>query len=108
VAIRKLALLGLILVPISAAALAAASMVTVAQQGRAFSTGALEIARDNVVRFSNEDKFTHQIFVDSPSFKFESDEQPPGTTVDIAFSKSGTFEVRCHIHPKMLLHVDVR
>jgi plastocyanin len=48
------------------------------------------------------------IGVQSPSFAFESAEQPPGDTVDVRFTAAGTFEVRCHIHPKMLLHVDAR
>ena len=68
----------------------------------------MKIASGDTVRFDNDDKFLHQIYVAAASFSFESDEQEPGTSVEIHFTKAGTFEVRCHIHPKMLLTVDAR
>jgi plastocyanin len=85
----------------------ASGVMIVSQVSRAFSVGELRIARSDRVRFSNDDKFRHQIYVESESFSFESDEQDPGTIVEINFTKVGYFEVRCHIHPKMLLTVDV-
>jgi plastocyanin len=85
----------------------AASMINVIQNHRAFDTASVKPARGDTVRFVNNDQFRHQIYVDSPSFTFESDEQDPGTNVDILFSKAGVFQVRCHIHPKMLLQVEV-
>ncbi len=92
---------------LAAAALAAAT-VTVSQQNRAFTSRNVQIARGDTVRFTNDDEFTHQIYVNSPSTSFDSDEQNPGETVNIRFPASGTFEVHCHIHPKMLLTVSVR
>jgi plastocyanin len=86
----------------------AAGVALVSQKGRAFSISTLQVARGDVVHFSNDDKFLHQIFVDATSFDYESAEQEPGTSVEIRFPKTGAFEVRCHIHPKMLLQVDVR
>jgi plastocyanin len=87
---------------------AAANVSLVSQNGRKFSLDALQIMGGDVVRFTNDDKFVHQIYVASPSLSYESNEQPPGTNVEISFSTAGTFDVRCHIHPKMLLKVDVR
>ena len=104
--IRSIPVLAATLAALSVAAFAA-GMVTVSQQNRAFSVGGLQIVRGDTIRFSNDDKFRHQIYVESPSFKFESDEQAPGSAVDIAFPRAGLFQVRCHIHPKMLLQVDV-
>lgn len=86
----------------------AAAMVTVPQRGRAFAVSRLDVAQGGVVRFVNEDGFLHQVFVAAPGLSFESDEQAPGTSVDVRFPAAGAFEVRCHIHPKMLLRVDVR
>ncbi len=86
----------------------AAEVTTVSQRGRAFLVQEVEIARGSIVRFTNDDDFTHQIYVNSPSFSYESDEQPPGEAVAVRFPDAGVFEVRCHIHPKMLLRVDVR
>ncbi len=86
----------------------AAEVTTVSQRGRAFLVHDVQIARGDTVHFTNDDDFTHQIYVNSPSFNYESEEQPPGQAVDVRFPNAGVFEVRCHIHPKMLLHVDVR
>ncbi len=98
--------LTLVLVPLMS--LAAANVVSVVQKGRAFSVSTMQVVRGGVVRFVNDDLFLHQVYVDSSSFSFDTDEQEPGTTVEIQFPKAGLFEVRCHIHPKMLLQVEVR
>ena len=58
--------------------------------------------------FTNDDEFLHQIYVDSSLMNFDSDEQPPGQTISVRFPVRGTFPVRCHIHPKMLLTVQVQ
>jgi plastocyanin len=88
-----------------ATALFAAAAHRVVQKGRAFSLSQVTIARGDTVLFSNDDEFLHQIYVDSPNMSFDSDEQPPGQTIQVNFPRSGTFPVRCHIHPKMLLTV---
>lgn len=82
----------------------AADVYEVVQKNRTFSMKELEVARGKVVRFINADEFLHQIYVKSPGFSFESDEQMPGKAIDVKFP-TGTFEVRCRIHPKMLLLV---
>ncbi len=86
----------------------AADSVTVVQQHRAFSIGQVTIGQSSKLQFSNEDDFAHELFVESPSFTFESDEQEPGQTLAITFTARGHFTVRCHIHPKMQLDVDVQ
>ena len=85
----------------------AASPVVVNQIRRAFSVRELQVRRGDVVRFNNTDEFLHQIYISSKTFSFSSKEQGPGEIVDIAFPTSGTFDVRCEIHPKMLLTVTV-
>ena len=86
---------------------AAAGAVLVNQVNRAFSEKSITVARGSVVRFLNADKFLHQVYVTSPTFKFESGEQEPGKSVDVTFSVDGTFAVRCEIHPKMTLMITV-
>lgn len=86
----------------------AGGVALVSQKGRTFTATDLRIARGDIVRFMNEDSFLHQIYVHAPGLNFESDEQEPGASVDIRFPTSGSFEVRCEIHPKMLLNVTVR
>jgi len=85
----------------------AATIHTVSQRNRNFAVPQIAIARGDSIRFTNEDEFLHQIYVDSREMYFDSAEQPPGQTIEVKFPRSGTFPVRCHIHPKMLLTVHV-
>jgi plastocyanin len=87
---------------------ATSQSTTIVQANRAFAISAISIARGETLRFSNEDGFTHQIYIETPQFTFESDEQEPGQTVSVTFPASGHFAVHCHIHPKMHLDVDVQ
>lgn len=93
---------------LGAVSAANAATVQVAQQGRRFSPGEVTIHAGDVVQISNKDEFIHQIYVNSTQMNFDSDEQPPGQSITITFPKGGDFEVRCHIHPKMLLVVHVK
>jgi plastocyanin len=86
----------------------AAEMLVVSQKKRTFNPGEIAIHRGDTLNIVNDDQFTHQIYVDSPSFKFESDESDPGGSVKVTFTEAGTFEVHCHIHPKMQLQVTVQ
>ncbi len=106
--LSRAALMALLASGVLAAGAFAASIVTVSQRDRAFTSRSVQVARGDTVRFANDDEFTHQIYVNSPSTNFESNEQNPGDTVNVRFPASGTFEVHCHIHPKMLLTVFVR
>lgn len=85
----------------------AATIHTVAQKGRNFAVEEIAIAPGDTIRFTNEDEFLHQIYVDSKDLVFDSAEQRPGQTIDVNFPQRGVFAVRCHIHPKMLLRVRV-
>jgi plastocyanin len=95
------------LLPAAFRATAAIGLVVVQQQNRAFSVASLHIVAGAIVRFTNADEFGHQIFVSTPEFSYESDESYPGENVDVRFTTAGTFDVRCHIHPKMHLAVQV-
>ena len=86
---------------------AAAAPVVVNQLHRAFSVREVRIHRGEMVEINNTDEFLHHLYVASPTMTFNSGEQPPGRNVDIQFPVPGTFEVRCEIHPRMLLTVSV-
>lgn len=81
---------------------------TIVQQGRAFRPGEVTINKGEALTFTNNDEFIHQIYVNGNSFNFDSDERAPGQNLTESFTQSGTFEVRCHIHPKMKLVVHVK
>lgn len=98
---------GCVVILLSSVAAFAAAPLMVNQLHRSFSVRELHINRGDVVRFNNVDEFLHQIYIDSPTFKFSSSEQSPGQIVEVAFPVRGTFDVRCQIHPKMSMSVVV-
>ncbi len=90
------------------AVLLAAGVTVVTQRGRAFDASQIEIRAGDTVRFSNRDAFGHQVYVEDAAFTFRSDEQAPGSDLDVRFPVRGVFGVLCEIHPKMHLRVAVR
>jgi plastocyanin len=80
----------------------------VSQKNRAFSLNSLLVNKGDVVQFVNDDEFIHQVYVQSDDFNVDTEESSPGNTISVPFTVSGTFEVHCHIHPKMRLVVTVR
>jgi plastocyanin len=80
----------------------------VVQKDRRFHPGSIAVAKGDTLTFTNDDEFIHQIFVGGPVFSFDTKEKVPGESDTETFTQSGTFEVHCHIHPKMKLVVTVR
>lgn len=103
---KTLAILVLSLVPV--AALAANATHVIIQKDRHFNPSEVTINQGDNLTFTNDDDFIHQIYVKSPNFGFDSAERYPGQFITETFTRQGTFDVRCHIHPKMLLVVHVR
>jgi plastocyanin len=89
-------------------AFAADEAHTIVQKGRTFHPGEVTISRGESLIFTNNDDFIHQIYSQGSGFGFDSDEKNPGENITETFTASGTFEVHCHIHPKMKLVVHVR
>lgn len=82
--------------------------VVVDQVDRAFSRSQVTIKAGDTVRFNNNDEFGHQVYTDGPGFAFDTDETDPGGHVDEKFPTPGHYTVKCHIHPKMRMDVDVK
>ena len=91
-----------------AGAARAADPVTVDQVDRAFSRSQVTIKAGDTIRFDNDDEFGHQVYVAGPGFSFDTDETDPGGHVDEKFTTPGHYTVKCHIHPKMRMDVDVK
>jgi plastocyanin len=104
---RRIAVRAALLIAILPLAALDQSGVVVEQLNRAFTRSSVTILKGSNIRFSNVDEFDHEVYVDSPNFNYDSYEQSPGETAVVTFTSAGTFEVRCHIHPKMHLHVEV-
>lgn len=87
---------------------ASETAIVVSQHNREFSREAVTIPQGEKIRFTNEDEFLHQVYVDTAEFAFDSNEQSPGEDIEVAFTTAGEFEVRCGIHPRMSLKVTVQ
>lgn len=97
-----------VLLLVSSSGMALAESRTIVQKGRRFAPTEVSINRGDSLTFTNEDEFIHQIYVAARNFAFDTDEREPGQNITQRFTESGTFEVRCHIHPKMKLAVSVK
>ena len=86
---------------------AGAEEVEVSQKGKSFQPGELKVKVGDTVVFHNDDEITHNIFSRSENAEFNLKMQPPGEDLKYTFAKPGTALVRCAIHPKMKLVVQV-
>ena len=77
------------------------------QSNRLFVPSRLIVGMGSVVRFANDEKFVHHAFVDTPQFKADTGDIPPGERRNIVFSQPGLYTVRCAIHPQMKMTVEV-
>ena len=82
----------------------AQSTNTIVQKGRRFLPAEITIRKGETLTVTNDDEFIHQIYSEG---LFDTEEKRPGQNIVESFPRSGTFEVRCHIHPKMKLMVRV-
>ncbi len=104
---KALILIPAILIAWAAQSPAKAEDQRVSQKGRKFNVKQITVKSGDTIHFSNDDEFIHQIYVESQNFKFDSAESEPGHVIDLKMTQPGDYEVRCHIHPKMLLNVHV-
>jgi plastocyanin len=100
--VKKLALALIIALPVVAYA---QSTNVVVQKGRRFLPAEITIGKGEPLTVTNDDEFIHQIYADG---LFDTEGRRPGQNTVVTFPRSGTFEVRCHIHPKMKLTVNVK
>jgi plastocyanin len=86
----------------------AAQVVAVSQKGRAFAVREVTLSSGDVIRFTNEDDFPHQINIGNGTFALDSDLQESGEALSIPFPVPGIFQVRCGIHPIMRMTIRVQ
>lgn len=88
-------------------AVEAVRATSISQHDKMFTPTRVRILRGEKLWILNNDTRTHNIRVFDPKLDFDSGAQEPGETVEMTFSKAGSYLVFCGIHPKMELHVDV-
>src|SRR3954447_22585621 len=79
----------------------------VRQSDRLFAPSRIVVGMGSVVHFANDETYVHHAFVDTPHFKADTGDIPPGERRHISFTQAGTYTIRCAIHPQMKVIVDV-
>ncbi|MDA8230048.1 MAG: plastocyanin/azurin family copper-binding protein [Magnetospirillum sp.] len=98
-------LLGVLLVTTS---VAHAATTLIDQRDRKFSQSSVDIKVGDSLDFKNTDDVTHNIMVVNDDGDVDDKGlQDPGKDVIITFDKPGHYEVRCNIHPRMKMEVNV-
>ena len=93
----------------SAATAGWAAVTEIDQVGQKFSQSSLALKVADHIKFHNNDDVQHDIkVIDAGGDEDDHGLQKPGETIDVVFAKSGRFVVRCTIHPKMKMTVDVQ
>lgn len=90
----------------SMAALAASTVHTVEQSGKVFSLTELTVTAGDQITILNKDAVTHSLFARTPDYDIRAT-QAPGAESTFTFDKPGVVELRCAIHPQMVLKVKV-
>jgi plastocyanin len=78
------------------------------QKDKEFSQTEITIKPGEKVVFKNSDTVTHNVFSNSKVNPFTIKIQQPGSSSTVQFDQEGVTEVRCAIHPKMKLLVNVK
>lgn len=90
---------------VSTAAIAA---TTITQKDKTFSEERVTVKVGDKIKFVNDDNVTHNLTVKAPNGATKPGiQQKPGDEVELAFDAVGVSEVRCLIHPKMKMSVEV-
>ncbi len=92
---------------ILSAGLAGAAELTVSQKKRIFDPKLLNAKLGDTVLLDNDDRYAHNLYSETPGFEFSVRKQMPGDKDSIRLDKRGNFEVRCIIHPRMKMTVNV-
>jgi len=92
-----------------AVAVQAASTITVGQHGLQLSQSSASLAKGDRIVFTNEDDVIHNIHIFGPGNDDSTDLglQKPGAALSYRFDKSGSYRVRCNIHPSVKMTVTV-
>ena len=91
---------------ISTAAIAA---TTISQKDKTFSQESVTVRAGETIKFVNDDNVTHDLTLKTPGGKMKPGVlEKPGEETEFAFDEVGSYEVRCLIHPKMKMSVEVR
>jgi plastocyanin len=87
---------------------ASAAEHTVIQKGMAFMPEVLTVKAGDSIVFKNEDRLTHNVYSKSAGNSFNLKALRPGMSESVTLSAPGEVQVRCAIHPKMKMTINVK
>ena len=90
------------------AAWAAGKVVVVDQNKLQFSMPEAVIKVGDQIRFTNSDRTSHNLMISLAGAPTNSGLQQPGEPFEMPFTRAGTYQVICGIHPKMQMKVVVQ
>jgi plastocyanin len=86
----------------------AATEIVVTQKDKMFSQDSATVKAGGKIKFVNDDTVTHDLTVKGPGGASKPGvQEKPGDEIELTFDESGVNEVRCLIHPKMKMSVEV-
>ncbi len=77
------------------------------QKNKRFNIDELTVKKGDSVKFTNSDRFFHNVYSISESRSFDLGSYSRGKYKTVIFNETGTVEVRCAIHPTMKMTVTV-
>lgn len=86
----------------------AVATADVSQKGRAFAPHHIEVAAGQTIIIRNDDDVDHTVRLRDGGEDFSSNIEAPGSEVQLALSKPGTYRAFCGIHPNMELIITVK
>lgn len=87
---------------------AQAAEIVVSQKNKDFSQKHVKLKVGDSISFRNDDPFFHNVFSLSDTTSFDLGSYPQGQSKSVKFTKAGTVEIECSIHPNMKLVVEVQ
>tara|TARA_B100001123_G_scaffold237971_1_gene266572 strand:- start:119 stop:412 length:294 start_codon:yes stop_codon:yes gene_type:complete len=84
-----------------------ACSIVVEQRNRSFLQKEISIKIGDKVIFVNSDDYGHNVYSETDGSSFDIGLQEPGERLSVVFDTPGTVEVKCRIHPRMQLTVEV-
>ncbi len=86
---------------------AGAEEFAISQKKKRFTPKQIDAKVGDTVLFVNDDRYAHNLYSDTKGFEFDVRKQMPGDEYKLVLKKSGTFMIRCVIHPRMKMTVNV-
>lgn len=97
-----------IIIALSIGQISWAETYEVGQENKKFTKNQLEIKVGDIVKFTNNDPFFHNVFSLSDTKMFDLGSYPQGESRDVTFDQTGEVEVECAIHPEMHMIIKVK